>query len=252
MYSHKIYINTGKFFYSRLLSDHQTGFWIAREIECKGFYNDPIEEILSAFLQKDDSKGLNVINISMKDAFLSLFFSKYYADKYNLIKLVYPSTFSFQVNRTAIFTIIISSLALSVSIFPLLRDTFRFDISTMLFICSSLFLILLIIGLFISIRPSITETYDVTKFNIEIAANNYAKIISKKLKTSDSTAIVFVIKTSDLLNTEKIIQLFKDLPKLYKILIDKIGIRFRLVVEINPDKLSKVNGDTLQNDYEVF
>lgn len=120
---HPIYIDTGNLIYDSLILGRQTGFWYAKEINFRGISQNPIEEILKLLLTKKNDNGVNVVNITLSDFFRTLFFSKFRIKGLKLIKILYPSTYSLQENRMALFTVIVSSLALSISLYTVINNT---------------------------------------------------------------------------------------------------------------------------------
>lgn len=109
-------------------------------------------------------------------------------------------------------------------------------------------MVLLLIGLSVTIKPIVTRTFDPTKFDLYIGIENYAKIISKKLKTSETIAIVFRIRIDPLVDLKKLEKLFVDLPKFYNALLENIGDRLRLIIEVDSNKLLKIQNNLINNE----
>jgi len=246
-----IYIDTGNLTHKSFLGGKQIGFWDAKEIYFKGIYENPTEEILKNLLTKKNEEGINVLNIPLSDVFLTYFFSRFKAEGLKLIKLMYPSTYSIQENRRSLFTVFVSSLAFSVSLYSVISNSGKISDSNNIIISIILLLILLFIGLIVSVKPIITKTYDISKFDLKIATENYAKIISKKLKTSENTAIVFRIIVDTKVKIHTLINLFFDLPKFYQILYDQIGERFRLIVEVDHKQFSEIRSKISNQQFYI-
>lgn len=204
--------------------------WLAKEITYYGYKEKPLEEIISSLLVRENDSGLFVINIPLLDAIRAVIFRRFSAEGMKLIQLLYPSTYSIQNNRIALFTVLISSLAFGVSLFSALRDSFITQNKFGIILPIIATFVLIILGIFFLIKPTITVTYDPSKFNLEMAVENYAKIISKKLRTKSDTIIYFKISIAPNVKPILIKKLLNDLPKFYITLSKRIGLHFRLIL----------------------
>lgn len=234
----------------QLLEKASESYWIARLVDFKGLTENPTAELIETII-KPNKIGIRAINAPFNNLFKMDWFYKKRIYTEDIIKTIYQPTISFQENRSAIFTVLLASLSFSVSIFMLIREYQGFSLEQKLFICITLFAILFIIGLYFTIKPAITSSYDLSKFNPEVAFDNYVKRIARSINIDNSTIVLYVINILPNQDKNKLEKLFIDLPLLYRRMKHILRDRFILAIEIKNSELDKIDKRLLEKDYTI-
>lgn len=234
-----------------LLEKANESYWIARIVEFKGLTENPTAELIEAIL-KPNKIGIRTINASIKSLLKMNWFYTKRINPEDIIRTIYQPTISFQENKSTIFTVLLASLSFSLSMFMLLNGYNKLLSEEQKVICCVLlFLILFLFGLFLTIKPTITTTYDLSKFNAEVAFDNYVKRIARSINIDSTTIILYVIKIIPKQNKEKLEKLIIDLPHLYRRMKRILNDRFILALEIKKDDLQKIDKKYLTDDYNT-